>query len=152
MFQESIRSTQWEIQHQKQHVKHPGLNTDSLQPWLQVLVKVIFSSPTLQQCLPWWVLGSHFLANIIPVGLLQKVFTKFFKITLPASSIHVGRGNGSVPCSFINLTADIWITLNWKLGLSLNYKRKIMYIRINSLFVTLSQRQLQNGSQNLVTY
>ena len=22
MFQESIRSTQWEIQHQKQHVKH----------------------------------------------------------------------------------------------------------------------------------
>ena len=54
MFQESIRSTQWEIQHQKQHVKHPGLNTDSLQPWLQVLVKVIFSSPTLQQCLPFF--------------------------------------------------------------------------------------------------
>ena len=30
------------------------LNTDSLQPWLQVLAKVIFSSPTLlQQCLPF---------------------------------------------------------------------------------------------------
>ena len=57
------------------------LNTDSLQPWLQVLAKVIFSSPTLQQCLPFWHCSS------VSLFQLYQIYQNLFLLNLKAGPI-----------------------------------------------------------------